>query len=165
MASAKGKRSPADLMTSQLHELDKLEKGAATKSMQSIQQSLFQRLKSATFLQGVSQEGYATTWKTAKLAFWFFLWYLFSVSYNVSSKVLVNALPQHAWTISSLQLMAGIPLFAPVWFYSRKRPVLDPGSWLRKYWKIAFMHGMCLYVTICVCVILLFFCVLRQPTN
>ena len=111
--------------------------------------SLSMKLKgmNANLLNNLTQENYAKTWNIALLVGWFFLWYLFSASYNVANKLLLDELPQHAWTITTIQLIIGIPLFAPVWFYSQKRPNVEPKLWIKKYWKIAALHGLGNYFT------------------
>jgi solute carrier family 35, member E1 len=78
--------------------------------------------------------------KTLKLAFHFFLWYFFTVVYNVSNKNVLNDLPLPA-TISLLQIILGIPVFLPIWIL--KRPSFESvRAILPTFFKIGFLHAM-----------------------
>ena len=78
--------------------------------------------------------------KTLKLAFHFFLWYFFTVVYNVSNKRVLNDLQLPA-TIALLQIILGIPVFLPIWIL--KRPSFESvRAILPKLFKIGFLHAL-----------------------
>ena len=78
--------------------------------------------------------------KALKLSFYFFLWYFFTVVYNVSNKRVLNELPLPA-TLAAVQLVLGIPVFLPAWIL--KRPSYDAvRSILPSISKIALMHAL-----------------------
>lgn len=78
--------------------------------------------------------------KAFRLGFYFFLWYFFTVVYNVSNKRVLNDLPLPA-TVAAIQIIIGIPVFLPVWLI--KRPNFDAfKSVLPALCKIGFCHAL-----------------------
>ena len=78
--------------------------------------------------------------KAFRLGFYFFLWYFFTVVYNVSNKRVLNDLPLPA-TVAAIQILIGIPVFLPVWLI--KRPNFDAfKSVLPALCKIGFCHAL-----------------------
>ena len=78
--------------------------------------------------------------KALKLGFYFFLWYFFTVVYNVSNKRVLNELPLPA-TLAAVQILLGVPVFLPAWVL--KRPSYDAvRSILPSISKIALMHAL-----------------------
>jgi solute carrier family 35 protein E1 len=83
-----------------------------------------------------------------KLGFFFFLWYFFTVVYNVSNKRVLNDLPLPA-TIAVIQLCLGVPVFLPLWVI--KCP--DLGVVFNKnifpaFLKIGLMHSLGNFATV-----------------
>jgi solute carrier family 35, member E1 len=78
--------------------------------------------------------------KTIKLGFHFFLWYFFTVVYNVSNKRVLNDLPLPA-TVAVIQIILGIPVFLPVWLF--KRPNFEScRAIIPSICKIGFVHAL-----------------------
>jgi len=78
--------------------------------------------------------------KTLRLGFYFFLWYFFTVVYNVSNKRVLNELPLPA-TLAAVQLVLGIPVFLPAWLI--KRPSFEAvRKILPALGKIGYMHAL-----------------------
>ena len=78
--------------------------------------------------------------KALKLSFYFFLWYFFTVVYNVSNKRVLNELPLPA-TLAAVQILLGIPVFLPAWIL--KRPSYDAvRSILPSISKVALFHAL-----------------------
>ena len=78
--------------------------------------------------------------KMLKLVAYFFLWYFFTVVYNVSNKRVLNDLPLPA-TVAVLQIIIGIPVFLPLWIL--KRPNFDAcWSLLPSLCRISFLHAL-----------------------
>jgi solute carrier family 35 protein E1 len=74
---------------------------------------------------------------TLKAGSYFFLWYFFTVVYNVANKKLLNDIPLPI-TAASLQLAIGIPLFLPLWLL---KPIKYDWKSISFHSKIATMHG------------------------
>lgn len=73
-----------------------------------------------------------------KSSLYLFLWYFFTVVYNISNKNLLNDIDL-PYTIAALQLVGGIPLFLPLWIF---KPIkYDFNSW-KLHSKISLMHGL-----------------------
>jgi drug/metabolite transporter (DMT)-like permease len=78
--------------------------------------------------------------KTLRWGFYFFLWYFFTVVYNVSNKRVLNELPLPA-TLAAVQLVLGIPVFLPAWLI--KRPSFEAvRKILPALGKIGYMHAL-----------------------
>lgn len=78
--------------------------------------------------------------KAFKLGFYFFLWYFFTVVYNISNKLVLNDLPLPA-SVAVIQMIIGIPVFLPVWLI--KRPNIDAFKLaLPALCKIGFFHAL-----------------------
>lgn len=78
--------------------------------------------------------------KNLKLGFYFFLWYFFTVVYNISNKQVLNELPLPA-TVAFLQLVIGIGVFMPVWLF--KRPNFESIHLIfSPLCKISFCHAL-----------------------
>lgn len=78
--------------------------------------------------------------KVMKLSLHFFLWYFFTVVYNVSNKRVLNDLPLPA-TVAAVQIILGIPLFLPMWLV--KCPDFEScRATLPSICKIAFSHAL-----------------------
>lgn len=78
--------------------------------------------------------------KTMRLGFYFFLWYFFTVVYNISNKRVLNELPLPA-TLAAVQVILGIPVFLPAWLI--KRPSFESvKTILPALSKIGFMHAL-----------------------
>jgi solute carrier family 35 protein E1 len=62
---------------------------------------------------------------TLQIGFYFALWYLFNIGYNIYNKQALNAL-DYPWTIAFFQMAAGIAYFLPLWILGlRKAPKLS----------------------------------------
>jgi solute carrier family 35 protein E1 len=78
--------------------------------------------------------------KTLTLGVYFFLWYFFTVVYNVSNKRVLNELPLPA-TVAIIQIILGIPVFLPAF-------ILKPPNYesyrfiLPILCKISFLHAL-----------------------
>lgn len=76
---------------------------------------------------------------TAKVGFYFFLWYAFNVVYNLSNKLVLNHLPL-PWTTSVAQLGIGLLFVFPVWLSGiRKAPKISCDD-AKAIAPIALMH-------------------------
>jgi solute carrier family 35, member E1 len=73
-----------------------------------------------------------------KVSLYFFLWYFFTVVYNISNKRFLNVIPLPA-TVATLQLLLGIPVFIPIWI---AKPIKYNRQDLFNHMKIASMHGL-----------------------
>lgn len=73
-----------------------------------------------------------------KTTLYFFLWYFFTVVYNISNKRFLNVIPLPA-TVATLQLLIGIPVFIPIWI---AKPVKYNFQDIYSHMKIAWMHGL-----------------------
>lgn len=72
-----------------------------------------------------------------KTLFYFFFWYFFTVVYNISNKKLLNDFPL-PFTVASLQLLIGLPVFMPLWIM---KPINYNVKNIWSHSRIALMHG------------------------
>lgn len=74
-----------------------------------------------------------------QIGFYFALWYLFNIGYNIYNKQALNAL-DYPWTIAFIQMAAGIAYFVPLWILGlRKAPKLSFDD-LKTLFPIALCH-------------------------
>eukprot|EP00980_Cylindrotheca_fusiformis_P015168 scaffold4197_cov115-Cylindrotheca_fusiformis.AAC.2 len=77
--------------------------------------------------------------ETLQVGFYFALWYLFNIAYNIYNKQALNVL-DYPWTVATLQMATGIAYFVPLWLLGiRKAPKLN-ASELKTLLPIAFCH-------------------------
>jgi len=75
------------------------------------------------------------------------LWYLFTVFYNITNKVVLNELDLPV-TVASVQICFGVLVFAPIWIFG-KRPTYEPRVWYARYHRVAWMHGLGNVASVC----------------
>lgn len=73
-----------------------------------------------------------------KVFCYFFLWYFFTVVYNISNKKFLNEVSSPL-SVAAIQMIFGIPMFLPLWLM---KPVKYPKEDLYTHIKIATMHGL-----------------------
>lgn len=77
--------------------------------------------------------------ETIQVGFYFALWYLFNIAYNIYNKQALNVL-DYPWTVATIQMATGIAYFVPLWLLGiRKAPKLN-ASELKTLIPIAFCH-------------------------
>lgn len=77
--------------------------------------------------------------ETLQVGFYFALWYLFNIGYNIYNKQALNLL-DYPWTIATIQMATGIAYFVPMWLLGlRKAPKLN-ASEIKTLIPIAFCH-------------------------
>lgn len=79
-----------------------------------------------------------------KFSFLMLLWYFFTVIYNISNKNSLNSFPLPA-TVSTLQLIVGLPLFLPLW--TIKLPSI-PRSEIISFAFMAFTHALGIFTSV-----------------
>lgn len=79
-----------------------------------------------------------------KFSSYMFLWYFFTVVYNISNKNALNSFPLPA-VVSCLQLLIGLPLFLPIWFF--KMPSLDLTT-LKSFISFSVFHALGLLTSV-----------------
>jgi solute carrier family 35 protein E1 len=78
--------------------------------------------------------------KTLTLGVYFFLWYFFTVVYNVTNKRVLNELPLPA-TVAVIQIILGIPVFLPALIF--KPPNFESYRFILPIiCKISFLHAL-----------------------
>jgi solute carrier family 35 protein E1 len=76
---------------------------------------------------------------TLETGTYFALWYLFNIGYNIYNKRALNVLA-YPWTVATIQMMAGIGYFVPLWLTGlRKAPKLSFDD-LKTLFPIALWH-------------------------
>jgi drug/metabolite transporter (DMT)-like permease len=73
-----------------------------------------------------------------------FLWYFFTIVYNIANKNALNAFPLPA-VVSTLQLMVGLPLFLPLWIV--KRPALKQSDFT-SFFIMSLMHAFGIFSSV-----------------
>ncbi|CAJ1947477.1 unnamed protein product [Cylindrotheca closterium] len=77
--------------------------------------------------------------ETLQVGFYFALWYLFNIAYNIYNKQALNVL-DFPWTVATIQMATGIFYFVPLWLLGiRKAPKLN-ASELKTLIPIALCH-------------------------
>lgn len=79
-----------------------------------------------------------------KFTFYMTLWYFFTVIYNISNKNALNSFPLPA-TVSTLQLIIGLPLFLPLWI--RKCPSI-PRSEFISFFLMSLTHTLGIFTSV-----------------
>jgi len=77
--------------------------------------------------------------ETLQIGFYFALWYLFNIAYNIYNKQALNVLA-YPWTVATIQMATGLAYFVPLWLLGiRKAPKLN-ASELKTLIPIALCH-------------------------
>lgn len=96
------------------------------------------KFKMASLHLGINEVSNKKKTSTLKAISYLFIWYFFTIVYNISNKQLLNIFPLPV-TVTFLQLCLGIPLFLPIW-------VIKPPGYnfddLATHAKIACTHSL-----------------------
>lgn len=69
--------------------------------------------------------GKSALMETLQVGFYFALWYLFNIAYNIYNKKALNLLA-YPWTVAAIQMATGVLYFVPLWVLGlRKAPKLS----------------------------------------
>lgn len=105
------------------------------------------KVKSRTALKAVdnakalssSENKSNAIFETVQVGFYFALWYLFNIAYNIYNKQSLNLLA-YPWTVAAIQMATGILYFVPLWILGlRKAPRLSNDD-LKTLLPIALCH-------------------------